>query len=86
MEQPVVDSSQDEPREIVLRFCCEGAAFDRAKTVADKLGLDMEAYLLRCLKEGHELLKSRQIAAAALADEFDVPSFLRQSGAWPLVS
>jgi len=44
---------------IILSFKDEGPAYERAKAVADSLGLNMEQYLFQCIAEGHKLLRKR---------------------------
>ncbi|CAO3439278.1 hypothetical protein [Azospirillum doebereinerae] len=44
---------------VTLRFREEGPAFERAKAVADELGLSIEDYLLICVAEGHKILRTR---------------------------
>lgn len=66
---------------VVLRFRAEGDAFKRARTVADAFGLSMEQYLYQCVKEGHRVLRSRQIASGLLVDEREtIPAFARRDG------
>lgn len=65
----------------VLRFRAEGDAYNRAKAVADALGLSMEEYLFQCVREGHRVLQSRQIASGTLVDEREtIPAFVRRDG------
>lgn len=66
---------------VVLRFRAEGDAYGRAKTVADALGLSMEEYLFQCVREGHRVLQSRQVASGVLVDEREtIPAFVRRDG------
>ncbi|CAO3435328.1 hypothetical protein [Azospirillum doebereinerae] len=44
---------------VTLRFREDGPAFERAKAVADELGLSIENYLLTCVAEGHKVLRTR---------------------------
>lgn len=60
---------------VTLRFREEGAAFERAKLVADALGLSMDAYLLACVAEGHKVLRARCLAARP---ELEEPAFIRR--------
>lgn len=59
---------------IVLSFREEGPAYDRAKAVADAMGLSVQDYLLGCIAEGHKLLRSRHQPTAADLEE---PTFQR---------
>jgi hypothetical protein len=59
---------------IVLSFREEGPAYDRAKAVADAMGLTVQEYLLSCIAEGHKLLRSRHQPTAADLEE---PTFQR---------
>lgn len=59
---------------IVLSFREEGAAYERAKAVADALGLPMQEYLLACIAEGHKALRVRHRPSDA---DLDVPTFER---------
>lgn len=60
---------------VTLRFREEGAAFERAKRVADALGLSMEEYLFACVAEGHKVLRARCVAARS---ELEEPAFIRR--------
>lgn len=59
----------------VLRFRDEGPAYERAKAVADAMGLSMEDYLLTCIAEGNKLLRARHLPLDA---ELDEPAFIRR--------
>lgn len=59
---------------IVLSFREEGTAYDRAKAVADALGLSMEDYLLACIAEGHKALRARYRPSDT---DLDIPTFER---------
>ena len=59
---------------IVLSFREEGPAYDRAKTVADAMGLSMQDYLMACIAEGHKALRSRHRPSDTDLDE---PTFVR---------
>lgn len=48
--------------EIVLRFRNNGPGYVRAKEVATFMGVDIENYLLECIKHGHRVLKSDMAA------------------------
>lgn len=63
---------------IQLNFRTSGSAYARAAEVANFMELDMESYLLECIKEGHKVLKNRKLQN----DEF--PTFLREKGKYPL--
>ena len=58
---------------ISLTFRADGPAYERAKAVADAMGLPINRYLLECIKEGHRALQARH----APATDFDEPTFLR---------
>ncbi|SMF55328.1 hypothetical protein SAMN02982917_3063 [Azospirillum oryzae] len=60
---------------VTLRFREDGAAFERAKCVADALGLSMEEYLFACVAEGHKVLRAR---CAAARPELEEPAFIRR--------
>ncbi|CAO3460854.1 hypothetical protein [Azospirillum argentinense] len=59
----------------VLRFRDEGPAYERAKAVADAMGLPMEDYLLTCIAEGNKMLRTRHLPVDA---ELDEPAFIRR--------
>jgi hypothetical protein len=59
---------------IILSFREDGAAYDRAKVVADALGLPMQDYLLACIAEGHKVLRARHRPSDT---DLDVPTFQR---------
>ena len=59
---------------IVLSFREDGDAHDRAKEVADAMGLPMQQYLLACIAEGHKVLKLRQCPSD---ESLDIPTFIR---------
>jgi len=63
-----------EPPTIELKFLEAGAAYERAKAVADRMGLSMRDYLLRCIAEGHFILSIR----ATQDDELEFPAFERR--------
>lgn len=44
---------------VVLRFRDDGPAYERAKAVADALGLSIQDYLLSCISEGHRMLRAQ---------------------------
>lgn len=58
-----------------LRFRDEGPAYERAKAVADAMGLSMEDFLLVCIAEGHKVLKARYLP---LDPELEEPAFIRR--------
>lgn len=60
---------------VTLRFREDGAAFERAKRVADTLGLSMENYLLACVAEGHKVLRAR---CPSTRPDLEEPAFLRR--------
>lgn len=60
-----------------LRFRAEGDAYERAKAVADGLGLDMKTYLLLCIREGHLVLKAQAARQGAEAD-LETPAITRR--------
>ncbi len=59
---------------IELKFLETGEAYERAKAVADRLGISVRDYLLKCIAEGHLVL------AARTAHEIDLetPAFERR--------
>lgn len=59
---------------VVLSFREDGPAYDRAKAVADAMGLSMQDYLLACIAEGHRVLRARHRPSDA---DLDVPTFER---------
>lgn len=59
----------------VLRFRDGGSAFERAKAVADAIGLSIADYLLACITEGHKVLKVRYLP---LDPELEEPAFIRR--------
>lgn len=65
--------SEERPA-IELRFIESGEAYERAKTVADRLGLSVRDYLLRCIAEGHLVLAVRAVNETDL----DRPAFERR--------
>lgn len=60
---------------VILRFREEGPAFERAKAVADELGLSIEDYLLTCVAEGHKILRNR--CPSTWLDQ-ERPAFIRR--------
>jgi hypothetical protein len=60
---------------IELRFKDSGAAYEAAKKIADRLGISVRDYLLRCISEGHRVLAVR---TAAQPDDLDIPAFERR--------
>lgn len=56
---------------IRLEFRRSGSAYSRAIEVANFMEMDIEAYLLQCIKEGHKVLQQR------MARELELPTFLR---------
>lgn len=59
---------------VTLRFRDEGSAYERAKIVADAMGLSMESYLLACVAEGHKTLRARHRPSN---EDFETPTFER---------
>lgn len=57
--------------EIVLRFRSDGPGYVRAKEVATFMGIDIDEYLLQCIKRGHQTLKSN------MASDLELPKCLR---------
>jgi hypothetical protein len=57
---------------IELRFKDSGTAYNAAKEVADRLGISVRDYLLRCVTEGHRVLAIR---TAVQPDDLDIPAF-----------
>lgn len=68
-------SDLDAP-DIVLRFRPSGPAYERAAAVATAMGLPIEDYLIRCIAEGHRLLRDRY--APDPTAELDEPAFIRR--------
>ncbi len=62
---------------LTLKFRTEGPAYERAKAVADAMGLDLDAYLLACVAEGHRVLRTRHLPDVE-ADQYDEPAYLRR--------
>lgn len=52
--------------EITLRFRAHGDAYERAQRVAERMGLDIQAYLLLCISHGHAALAARVDPGAEL--------------------
>ncbi len=67
-------AAPSEPPTIELKFLESGAAYERAKAVADRMGLSVRDYLLRCIAEGHFILSVR----ATQDDELEFPAFERR--------
>lgn len=61
---------------IELRFKDSGAAYQAVKEIADRLGISVHDYLLRCIGEGHRVLAIR---TAVQPDDLDIPAFERRS-------
>lgn len=79
--EPIQDALTDAAREagLELRFRGHGDAYERARAVADHLGVDVRTYLLLCIKEGHALLKRRAGLDETVLDvALDVPAILRR--------
>ena len=57
---------------IQLEFRGSGNAYARAVEVANFMEMDIETYLLQCIKEGHKVLQQR------MARELELPTFLRE--------
>ncbi|MGF7178445.1 hypothetical protein [Azospirillum doebereinerae] len=60
---------------VTLLFREDGPAFERAKAVADELGLSIEDYLLTCVAEGHKVLRTR--CPSTWLDQ-ERPAFIRR--------
>jgi len=63
---------------IELRFKDSGAAYQAVKEVADRLGISVRDYLLKCISEGHRVISIR---TAVQPDDLDIPAFERRSSA-----
>jgi hypothetical protein len=63
---------------IELRFKDSGAAYEAAKEIADRLGLSVRDYLLRCISEGHHVIAIRSVVQPG---DLDIPAFERRSSA-----
>ncbi|MCF8506994.1 MAG: hypothetical protein K9G59_18955 [Caulobacter sp.] len=61
---------------IDLNFRNEGPAYERAKAVADAMGLSVPDYLLACIAEGHKVLRSRHRPSQG---DIELPTFMRWS-------
>lgn len=59
---------------VVLSFREEGPNYERAKAVADAMGLSIQDYLLACIAEGHKALKAKHGVPDVDLDE---PTFIR---------
>lgn len=57
---------------VVLSFREDGPNYERAKAVADAMGLSVQDYLLACIAEGHKILKARNGEV-----DLDEPTFIR---------
>ncbi|OEJ65267.1 hypothetical protein BEN30_15050 [Magnetovibrio blakemorei] len=57
---------------IVLKFQRTGSSYARANEVASWMGLTIEAYLLKCIEDGHKLHQTR------MAEELELPACLRR--------
>ena len=60
---------------IELRFSEKGKNYERAKAIADKLGLSVRDYLLLCIVEGQRVLEQR---ATLDVNDLEVPAYLRR--------
>jgi len=69
-----IDAPDRERPMIELRFQETGEAYERAKVVADRLGISVRDYLLLCIAEGHVVLAAR----AAHETDLDRPAFERR--------
>ena len=58
----------------MLRFRAAGPAYERAKAVANAMGLTVDAYLLECIREGNRVLRGRYLPDPDL----DEPAFERR--------
>jgi hypothetical protein len=59
---------------IELKFIESGDAYESAKSVADRMGLTVHAYLLQCIAEGHAILSAR----LAQTENIELPAFERR--------
>lgn len=57
---------------IVLKFQRIGSSYARAHEVANWMGLTIEAYLLKCIEDGHKLHQARMV------DDLELPACLRR--------
>ena len=57
--------------EIILRFRKSGGGYARAKEVAVFMDMEIEEYLLNCIKQGHQTFQSVMNA------ELELPAFIR---------
>lgn len=62
------------PETLALKFLKSGPAYQRAKAVADRMGLSVRDYLLSCIAEGHFILSVRAVDP----DELNRPAFERR--------
>ena len=62
---------KDDDSVIQLAFKRSGGAYARAVEVANFMDMDIETYLLRCIKEGHKVLQQRMDRV------LESPTFLR---------
>jgi len=58
---------------VILKFNRSGGAYARAKEVATWMGIEIEAYLLKCIEEGHKLHQARMV------DDLGHPAYLRRA-------
>jgi hypothetical protein len=61
---------------IELRFKDSGDAYQAASEIADRLGISVRDYLLKCIAEGHRVLAIR---TAVQFNDLDIPAFERRS-------
>jgi antitoxin component of RelBE/YafQ-DinJ toxin-antitoxin module len=59
---------------VVLSFREEGPAYERAKAVADAMGVTVSDYLLACIAEGNKVLRLRHQPSEA---NYEEPTFMR---------
>lgn len=59
---------------IVLSFREGGPSYERAKAVADSMGLSMQDYLLACIAAGHKTLR---VQHQPNGTDLEEPTFLR---------
>ena len=67
-------ANQEIEMAVTLSFREEGPSYDRAKAVADAMGVSLQDYLLACIAEGAKVLKVRHLPAAT---DYEEPTFIR---------
>ena len=61
---------------INLSFREEGEGYHEAKRVADAMGMTVEAYLMACIEEGHQVLRARYHPTKA---DLEIPAYMRRA-------